>query len=254
MVNQLAPNSVRTYRLAPEGFGAARNKLLRQRLVLFSGLVAFLFVVQYKEFGDTWRQGTIASLLPALFVVLVVLGALVFGTMKGIKRNYESWNSYELVIGEDFLTRRIKDFPELEIQRHEVTAIRESAVGLHVETNVKDRAIGIASALVDYDGAGERLSRWMPVQQLQQGRMSPSHWMWGLPLLYLLLFGGFYMTTRSWIIVTTGIPLLVGLSWSLWFIRKSVQVSTHMKRLSLITFLPLLAIAAKLILAIRNWR
>jgi hypothetical protein len=254
MSGQLAPNSVRAYHLAPEGFGAARNKLLRQRVVLFAGLVVFLIAVQYKEFGDYWRQGSIASLLPALFVLLIVLGALVFGVMKGVKRNHESWISYELVIGEDFLIRRIKDFPELEIQRHEVTAIRESAAGLHVETNLKDRAIGIASALVDYDDAKGRLMRWMPVQQLQQGWMTPSRWMWGLPLLFIMLFSGFYMTTRSWVIVATGVPLFVGLSWSVWLIRKSVQVSAHMKRLSLITFLPLLAIAAKLILAIRDWR
>jgi hypothetical protein len=37
MENQLAKNSVRTYHLAPEGFGAARNKLLRQRMALFAG-------------------------------------------------------------------------------------------------------------------------------------------------------------------------------------------------------------------------
>jgi hypothetical protein len=174
--------------------------------------------------------------------------------MKGVKRNHESWISYELLIGEDFLIRRIKDFPELEIQRHEVTAIKESAVGLHVETNLKDHAIGIASALVEYADAKERLSRWMPVQELQQGWVTSSRSMWGLPLLFLALFGVFYMATRSWIIVTTGMPLLAGLAWSMWLIRRSVQVSAHMKRLSLFAFLPLLAIASKLILAIRNWR
>lgn len=254
MVGRLAPNSVRTQRLAPEGFGAARNKLLRQRIVLFAGLVVFLLAVQYKEFGDNWRQGSIAALLPAFLIILIVFGALVRGVVKGVKRNQESWISYELVIGEDFLIRRIKDFPELEIQRHEVTAIKESATGLRVETNQKDRAIGIASALVDYDDAKERLSRWTPVQGSQAGWMTPSRWMWGLPLPFLFLFGCFYMTARSWIIVATGLPLLVGLIWSMWFIRKSVQVSAHMKRLSLFTLLPVLAIAAKLIQAILNWR
>jgi len=61
---------------------------------------------------------TIASLLPALFVILIVFAALVRGVIKGIKRNQESRISCELVIGQDFLTRRIKDFPELEIKRH----------------------------------------------------------------------------------------------------------------------------------------
>jgi hypothetical protein len=252
MESQLAPNSVRTYRLAPEGFIAARNKLLRQKAFLFAGLVGVLFAVQYKEFGDNWRQGSIASLLPAFFAALVVSGALVVGVRKGLKRNQESWISYELLIGEDFLIRRIKDFPELEIQQHEITAIKESAIGLHVETNRKDRAIGIASALVDFDDAKERLSRWMPVEVSQQG-LTPSLWTWGLPLLFLILFVCFYLATRSWTIIATGLPLFVGLIWSLWLIRKSVQVSTHMKRLSLVTLLPLLSIAAKLIQAIRSW-
>jgi hypothetical protein len=62
------------------------------------------------------------------------------------------------------------------------------------------------------------------------------------------------MSTRSWVIVATGMPLFVGLSWSLWLIRKSVQVSAKTKRLMLIAALPLMAIAAKLILSIVSWR
>jgi len=254
MPNQLAPNSLKTYHLAPEGFTAARNRLLRQRIAIFAGIILFLPLLAYKEFGETWQRDSVASFLPTLLFVLIVFGALAVGLRKGIRRNQESWNSFELVVGDDFVIRRIKDFPELEIQRSEVTAIRESAVGLHVETNLKDRTIGIASALIDYDDAKERLSHWMPVQQFQQGWKTASRWMWGLPLIFIVFFGAFYMTTRSWLIVATGVPLLAGLLWSMWFIRKSVQVSAHMKRLSLFVFLPLLAIAAKLILAIRHWR
>jgi hypothetical protein len=84
-------------------------------------------------------------MLPVFFFLLV-FGALARGFMKGTKRQRESWNSYELMIGEDFLIRRIQDFKELEIQQHEIMAIKESATGLHVETNQKDRVIGIASA------------------------------------------------------------------------------------------------------------
>jgi hypothetical protein len=254
MESQLAPNSVRTYHLAPEGFNSARNKLLRQRIVLFSGIVVFLFAFQSREFGDNWRQGSIAPLVPAVFVIFLVLGGLAFGVKRGVKQNQESWSSFELVIGEDFLIRKIKDFPTLEIQRHEVTAIKESAAGLHVETNVRDRAIGIATALVGYDDVKDRLGCWMPVQELKPGWMSPARLMWGLPLIVLVLFGCFLMSTRSWVIVATGMPLFVGLSWSLWLIRKSVQVSAKTKRLMLIAALPLMAIAAKLILSIVSWR
>jgi hypothetical protein len=88
------------------------------------------------------------------------------------------------------------------------------------------------------------------MQELRTGWMAPVRWLWTLPLLVLLFFGGFYLATKSWVIVTTGVPLLAGLAWSMWLIRKSRHVSAHMKRLSLMTLLPLLAIAVKLVLAI----
>jgi hypothetical protein len=254
MENQLSPNSVRTYHLAPEGFAAARNKLVRQKAVLFAGIVVFLLVFQYKQFQD-WRGDSIASLIPAVVVIVIIFSALAVGVKKGTKLNQEAWNSYELLIGEDFLIRRMKDFPELEIQRHEVTAIKESATGLSVETHLKDRTIGIAFALVDYEDAKVRLSRWMlPVQVSQQGWMTPTRLMWVLPMLTGIFFACFIMTTSSWAIVATGVPLLIGLSWSMWRIRKSLQVSAQMKRLSLMTALPLMAIVVKLIQAIIKWR
>lgn len=236
MVRELALSSMKTYHLAPEGFAAARNKLLRQKIVIFVGLLVFILVLQYETFGDNWREGSITALvIPSLFI-LFVLGALAFGVRRGLKQNQESWNSYELVIGEDFLIRRIKGFPELEIQRHEMTAIKESAAGLHVGTNLKDRAIGIAPALIGYEDAKERLSGWMvPVQVSQQGWMAAGLRFGILPLLFLFLFGCFYMTSNRWFILATGIPVFVGLLWSLWFIYKSVQVSATIKRASLLT-------------------
>jgi hypothetical protein len=187
--------------------------------------------------------------------MLIALAALALGAKKGIKRSRESWLSYELDIGEDFLTRRINDFPELEIQRHEITKIRESSTGLRVETESKDRVIGIAPALVGYEDAKTRLSQWVvPTQEVQQGWITPARWIVALPLLVLVFFATFYFATRSWLIVATGVPLLVGLSWSLLAIQKSLQVSAHTRRLSFVTILPMLAIVVKLIQAITRWR
>jgi hypothetical protein len=112
MPNQLAPNSVRTYRLAPEGFSAARNRLLKQKIALFVGVILF-FSLSGTKCSVKLGSGSVASLLPTFPFVLIVSGALAVGFRKGIKRNQESWDSFELVVGEDFVIRRIKDFPEL---------------------------------------------------------------------------------------------------------------------------------------------
>lgn len=255
MPSQLAPNSARTYRLAPEGYTAARNRLLRQRIVLFAAVILFAFVLVYKMFGQTWQWGSIRSLLPSFLCFLIISGALASGLRKGLKRNQESWNSFELVVGEDFVIRKIKDFPELEIQRHEVTAIKETPTGLYVKTKLSDRTIGIARALVDYDDAKERLSSWMPLMhEHPRGWTAATRWVWVFPLITILLFALCFLSTNSWVVVGTGVPLLIGLSVSIWLTRRSVQTSAHMKRISLLTALPLVAIIAKLIQAIQKLR
>jgi hypothetical protein len=255
MTNQLAEDSVRTYHLASEGFAAARNRLLRQRAVLFVGILLFLLGFTYKEFHETWRPNSIASFLPALFVVLILLVAIAFGLRKGIKRNRESWDSFELLVGQDFVIRKMKDFPELEIQRHEVTRIRETSSGLYVETQVKDRTIGIARTLVNYEDARERLSRWLPpVHEPQQGWTAPTRWMWMYPVITLVFLAVFFISKSNLVIVATGIPLVLTLFGSIWLLRRSVQVSTRTKRQTFIFVLPLLAIIARLILAIQNLR
>lgn len=206
MPNQLAPNSVRTYHLSPEGYTTARNKVLRQSVVVFAGTILFALVLAYKMFGQTWHRDSIASLLPTIVFVLVIFGALASGLRKGLKRNQESWDSFELLVGEDFVIRRKKDFPGLEIQRHEVTRVRETATGFYVETKMKDRTIAIARALTDYEDAKERLSRWMPlVQEPPHGWTAPTRWIWMSPVITLTLFALCLMSTNNWVVVASGV-------------------------------------------------
>lgn len=253
--NQLAPNSLRTYHLSPAGFITVRNKVLRQSLVIFAGTILFALVLAYRMFGQTWHRDSIASLLPTIVLVLIVCGALAGGSRKGMKRNQESWDSFELVVGEDFVIRRQKDFPDLEIQQHEVTRVRETITGLYVETELRDRRIGIPSALIDYEDARERLSRWMPLVQVPSRWWAiPTRWMWMPPVITMSLFALCLLSTNNWVVVAAAVPLLIGLSGSIWLLRRSVQASTHMKRLSLLTVLPLLAIIARLIQAIQRLR
>ena len=241
--------------MSPEGYTTARNRVLRLTGVIFAGTILFTLVLAYKMFGQTWHRDSIGSLLPAVVAVLIVCGALASGLRKGLKQNQESWDSFELVIGDDFAIRRKKNFPELEIQRHEVTRIRESTTGLYLETKVKDHTIGIPRALNDYEDAKERLSRWMPlVHEQPRGWTAPTRWMWMYPVFMLAICAVFFLSGTKWVIVATGVPLILALSVGIWLIQRSVQFSTQIKRQSLVVVLPLLAIIVKLILAIRNLR
>jgi hypothetical protein len=255
MIAELAPNSVRTYRLAPEGFNVVRKKLLGQRAIIFTGIIIFTIIITFRQLDMDWQRVSFVSLAPYFILTMLLIGALATGLLKGMEQNREAWNTYELIIGEDFLIRRIKNFPELEIRRHEITSIKESPAGLQVETSSRDRTIGIASSLVDYEDARARLSQWMtPTRRTQQGWLNPARWMIALPLLVLLLFGLFLLSVRSWVLISTGTPLLAILVWTFILIRKSVQISDRVKRTSLLVFLPILAVATKLVMAIINWQ
>jgi protein-S-isoprenylcysteine O-methyltransferase Ste14 len=248
MPNQLAPNSVRTYHLSPEGYAATRKILFLQCGAIFGGIGLFLLGSAYKGLGGSWRGDATAGFLPMVFCLVLVSVLLAIGLWIGMKRSRETWDSVELVIGEDFVIWRMKDYPELEIQSREVTAIKESSTGLRIETNQRGRRIGIASSLINYDDAKERLSRWMPVQRIEKGWLTTSRWILALPLIVIFLFSGFELATRSWVIVATGVPLLAVISWSAWSIHRNGQGSVKGKRLSLLMFFPLIAIVTKLIL------
>jgi hypothetical protein len=121
-------------------------------------------------------------------------GSLATGTVNGLKRSRESWFSYELTIGNDFLRTKIKDFPELEIRQHEITAIKENADGLRVETGTKGQAIWISTDLVEYQDARARLSRWMPVQESGGWRTS-GRWAYISSVLSTSLLVCFYVVS-----------------------------------------------------------
>jgi len=137
----------------------------------------------------------------------VIFVAIALGTPRGNKRSREAWSSFELVIGENFVVGRIRDFPEPEIQQNKVTAIKENADGLRIETATRGRGVSISSGLVGYRDARERLSRWMPVQELRGWRTS-SRWAYVSSVLSMFLLVSFLLATKSWAIIATGVAIV----------------------------------------------
>src|SRR5258708_28075407 len=132
MIAELGTDSLITYRLATEGFHVVRKKLLGQRAIIFTGIIVFTMIITFRQLDMDWQRVSFVSLAPYFILTMLLIGALATGLLKGMKQNREAWNTYELIIGEDFLIRRIKNFPELEIRRDDVTPIQERPARLHV--------------------------------------------------------------------------------------------------------------------------
>jgi hypothetical protein len=68
------------------------------------------------------------------------------------------------------------------------------------------------------------------------------------------LFIVFFLSTRSWLLVSSGIPLFGGVVWCMVSVQRSDHWAPKIKRGMWFVLLPLMAIAFRLVEAILNWR
>lgn len=255
MSGQLARNSVKTYRFAPEAFETVRKRLTLVQTITFVGVLTLLIATDFKSADREWLQGSLLSLLPHVLALTFVGALFFFSFRRSLKKQRENWFAYELLVGEDFVIRRMPGLSEMEIRREEVVAIRQDAQGLTLETSSKQRTLGVPSTLEEFDEVRARLSEWMTPTEVRRARWkhSPSL-VYGVIIVELGLFIVFFLSTKSWPLVCSGAPLFGGLIWSVVLVQRSAQLAPKMKRTMWIILLPLTAIGFRLVEAIRNWR
>jgi hypothetical protein len=255
MSGQLARNSVKTYRFTPEGFETVRKRLTLIQNITFVGVLGLIIGMDFKGSDRDWLHGSLLSLLPHVFALTFVGAFLIYSFRRSMKKQRENRLAYELLVGEDFVIRRMPGLSEMEIRREEVTAIRQNAQGLTLETSSKQRTLGVPSTLEEFDEVRARLSEWMSPTELRGARWKHSpHLVYGVIIVELDLFLVFFLSTQSWLLVCSGAPLFGGLVWSFVLVQRSAQLAPKMKRTMWIMLLPLIAIGFRLLEAIRNWR
>jgi hypothetical protein len=211
--------------------------------------------MDFRSADRDWLQGSLLSLLTHLVPITLVVGLLVYSFRRGMRKQRENWLAYELLVGEDFVIRRMPGLSEMEIRREEITAIRQSAQGLSIETSSRQRTLGVPTTLEEFDEVRARLSEWMTLTELRRaGWMNSSQLLYGVVTAELVLFIVFFLSTQSWLLVCSGAPLLLGLVVCLVMLQRSAQLAPKMKRNVWLIVLPLAAIAFRLMEAILNWR
>jgi hypothetical protein len=211
--------------------------------------------MDFKSADRDWLQGSLLSLLPHLLPITLVVGLLVYSFRRGMRKQRENWLAYELLVGEDFVIRRMPGLSEMEIRREEITAIRQSAEGLSIETSSWRRTLGLPSTLEEFDEVRARLSEWMTPTELRRARWNnSSHLLYGAIIAELVLFIIFFLSTQSWLLVCSGAPLLLGLVVCLVVLQRSAQLAPKMKRNVWLMLLPMAAIVFRLMESILNWR
>jgi hypothetical protein len=246
--------SVRTFCLDSTKSKVLHRNLGLRALILAIALAVFIVVLQWGTWKEVFSLDSVHDHLAALSVVTFSLLILVYIFWKAARKDRESLDSWEIVIGPDFILRRLKNLQDLEIRRDEVTSITEGVRGLAVRTALRERGITVSSSMEAYEDARARLARWRVFDPEKSHRViSPMVWSVAVPLVVILLIGIFVRAGNHWITLTTGLLLLAGMSWSFWRIQKSTVLGPKNKRQAWIIVLPMLAFAGKLLVTILMW-
>lgn len=223
-----------TYQLNPESFkdvkkAAIIRMLILTPIVVIFGLAGVIAMTMRDNEGMSFLDATVNAF--NLFLVIILLLAFGFATYKVLRREREAWSSYELTLGRDFIARRIRNFPDLEIHQNEVVSIQESpGKGIFVRTANKHKVIFIHHSLDGYEQVKAHLSSWQSLEPLQiETRLK----LLNIALIpaTLLLFILLITSNNLLVVMPSGILLLIMFVWGRIETKRSPNIDKRHKRL-----------------------
>ncbi len=163
---------MKTYTVKPEGINP-----LQKRMLIF-GTVFMVIVL-----AGVWL---IMPDIPPLAFGFVVLFLLIFGGMgfrRGMKRLAETWPSYILIVGDDYLLKQQAYYPDIRINREEIKTIQKIFTGeISVRTRDWKKFIVIPPSLVGIEEVETLLRQWKPIKQVPRGK---TFFYYSLPVLIM---------------------------------------------------------------------
>ncbi len=146
-----------TYGVKPEGFSVVRKR------VLLGGGVVLVLALLGAAFAIPSRDHTILPFGITAVIFFIIAGS-VFS--RNLRRLRETWSTYTLAIGEDFILKQQSHYPDIRINREEITTIQKAYTGeLAVKTRNWRRFILIPRSLNGIEEVERLLSQWKPIVQ-----------------------------------------------------------------------------------------
>lgn len=231
---------MKTYKLDPEGFKEIKAAALKRTISI--GVIA----ASAGLYISTLNQSDEVSTLDTLpFVIPIVLFALILGLFKGLKRQKDQWNTYELTVDEDSVIRTQKNVATLKIHKNDLLEIEESPKGnLILKTDQKTKWINIPSSILEREELLDSIKAFGPIQQ---GKENKGKWTGLISLVTLGLMVIFFTNHEKSILIPSGIILILGLLGSFIGIQRSKNIDKKTKRAAYLIFLVLFSIVGRMI-------
>jgi len=149
---------MRTYKTSPQSFAKIRRDII-QGLSIISGLV-FGSIIGW----DIWqnRNNNESDFSYLILVLIIIVATTIFSIRKAVLQQQQIWNSIEIKLDDDYISRQQIRIPEVKIYRSEITEIEEHKHGLIVKTVDKGRLLAIPIQLdrADYLEIKDTLKNW----------------------------------------------------------------------------------------------
>jgi FtsH-binding integral membrane protein len=153
----------KTYRLRPELFEPEKVRLMRGFYSAF--LMALIAALMLSIRSVSFSPG------PQLVIALAFVTVAAFFTIsigfwsifRSLRLRKELWQSFELTLTENGITRRASDHNDFTVPRSEVAGFDETAGrGFFIKTTDRHHYIYVPAALEGYDELKGRLAEWRP--------------------------------------------------------------------------------------------
>jgi multisubunit Na+/H+ antiporter MnhB subunit len=223
------PDAVHRYRLVPQALRAAQQRLLTRyqapQLLLLVGAMLFgLFLA-------TRHEPRLSFWLPYALILALYFTYVAFVSPRRMRsRTAETWQTYQLEIGPNYLLRTQADTPNLRLEFSEIRSI-ERLPGRFV------RVVGAAPRQVigipeDIEGFPEILTTLTALHPITETRNDRSVKSFVLSLLVLVAFLAMAWARQPQIAIALAVLVSAAVLWLIVYIQRSPNTSHRVKRSS----------------------
>jgi hypothetical protein len=173
-----------TFHLNTEGFKTFHKRFLFIFLIVFIIIPPTLvYVAPQNEF----------KILPFIITMIVFIIGIGMGGFIGYRRLRETWPTYTLTIGEDYIFRKQLHYPDIKIDKNEITTIKNVYMGVVIKTKDWRKFILIPHGLEKMEEAKYLLSQWKPIEKYSKKKIFFAVFLGTIIICGVLLFFKYFL-------------------------------------------------------------
>jgi hypothetical protein len=232
---------MRTYKVKQNGFDELKKKITSRVLPLFGTMFAFVIFFNYPK-----NNGS-SELILSLFTIVLVVGIMIYAWFRGMKKQKELFESFELTIDNDAIVRERKNTPAIRVERSGIKEILKTQNGsIIIKAGRKVDFIWIPAQMENMAELEQVLNSFVAIK-LQSEKTLLDKYGTALPFLSLLLMAIVYSAKNKYVVLTAGGCLIAFLTWSVIILQTSKNIDSRLKRSSYWSILVIAALIAAMI-------